>query len=720
MSQTFTLTKNEKGVANLDFDLHNEKVNKFSGSVMLELETVLNDIKNDHSIQLLVLKSSKKDVFIAGADIKELVGIKNAQEAQDKAERGQEVFNLLESLPYPTLAVIDGACLGGGCEFILACDYRIASDNPKAMIGLPEVNLGIIPGWGGTQRLPKLVGLQASLSIILTGKPIPSKKAFKMGLVDQLSAQEFLEKNTADFIDNILKKKVKKSKNKKNKLLNIFLEKTALGRRLVFNQSRKAILKTSKGNYPAPLKALEVIEESVGLSLERGLAVEKRAFGEIATTKTCENLIQVFFSNEMLKKNVGIDLNPDLKTNVQQAGVLGAGVMGGGIAWLFSNKNIPVRIKDLNWDAIAMGFASAHKIYGQLKKIRKIKDKGILTKMSFISASTHFSGFQKANVVVEAIVENIDIKKKALAELESHVNEETILCSNTSALSINSMSESLQRPENFIGMHFFNPVNRMPLVEIIPSEKTSVETLQHIVSLTKKLGKTPLIVQDCAGFLVNRILLPYINEAARILEESSSVEHIDQLIEKFGLPMGPFTLADEVGIDVGFHVAKILENAYGERMKVSELLCILHEDKKYLGKKGKKGFYVYNKKDKNINESIRSCVQSVQKKLSLSVQEIDDQVIVQRCIYIMINEAALCIEESVVESAQHLDMGMIMGTGFPPFRGGLLKYADDIGLDNVVETLHTFSRQYGERFKPAPLLVRLAEEKSKFYSMSTD
>lgn len=716
-NMAFNYTIDSRGVAYLTFDLAGEKVNKFSAGVMQELESVLDEIKTKAEVKLLVFKSAKKNMFIAGADIQEILTIKTEQDAYDKVQKGQEIFNKLDQLPFPTLAVIDGACVGGGCECVLACDYRIASDNSKTLIGLPEVNLGIIPGWGGTQRLPKLIGLQNALTLILGGKPIPAKKAYKMGLIDEISSTEFIEENSEKLIEKILTSKAKRKSGvrKKLNLMNFILEKTMPGHKLIFNQSRKNVLKKSKGHYPAPLKALEVVEKTFQMNLSDGLKIERQVFSECATTQVSKNLIQVFFNNELLKKDAGQEI-PDTSYIPNQAAVLGAGIMGGGIAWLFSKNNIPVRIKDLNWDAIAKGYEAAKKIYLQLKKIRKIKDKGIQTQLSYISSSTEYTGFKKVDYVVEAIIENIDIKKKALSELEQQLTDQAIICSNTSALSIDEMSESLSNPERFIGMHFFNPVNRMPLVEIIPSKHTSDEVLANVVHLTRKMGKTPVIVQNCAGFLVNRILLPYINEAAKVLQETGEAERIDKLIYDFGMPMGPFTLADEVGLDVGFHVAEILEKAYGERMLVAPLLNSLFNEHKLLGKKASKGFFTYNGKDKNYNSEIDGIIKSVQKKESIATIDLDDQTILNRCILTMVNEAALCLEGKVVSSVQHLDMAMIMGTGFPPFRGGLLKYADNLGIKNVVSYLKQYEERFGDRFKPAPLLIKMEAEGSQFYN----
>jgi len=385
-------------------------------------------------------------------------------------------------------------------------------------------------------------------------------------------------------------------------------------------------------------------------------------------------------------------------------------VMGGGIAWAFTKIGVPVRMKDISWDGIALGYKQVAKIYDQLKKIRKATPQEIDVKMNLVSGGLDYSGFKNADVVIEAVVENIDVKKKVLAETEKHIDAKTIIASNTSSLSINEMSVALKRPQNFVGMHFFNPVNRMPLVEVIAGKKTSPEAVATIFALSKRMGKTPILVGDCAGFIVNRILLPYMNEAVLMLEEGVDMQRIDKLIYKFGMPMGPFTLADEVGIDVCYKVAKILHEAYGDRVVVSELLRVIYEDKKLLGKKAGKGFFIHDKnsggKEKNPNPDIQVAAIS---------SGITDEDIVNRCILLMVNEAAMALEEGMIERAEYLDMAMIMGTGFPPFRGGLLRYADSLGAAEVVKRLEALEKLHGKRFKPAKLLVEMSAKKRSFY-----
>jgi len=546
--------------------------------------------------------------------------------------------------------------------------------------------------------LPKIIGLVESLKLIPAGKIIDGMKAEKIGLVDTCIPEGYVKEQLPQFIGKILAGKVKPQRRSS------WMEKFPPTRAYIFKKTKEQIEKNAKGHYPAPVKAVEVIEKTYGGDLVAGLKLEREEFAKLAVTDLSKNLIQVFFTSEALKKDSGVKSKTEPK-EVKNAALLGAGVMGGGIAWAFSNKDIPIRMKDINWDAIGLGYKHIAEIWQGLKKIGKARDGDIDNKMNKVSSALDYSGFDHADVVVEAIVENMDVKHKILAETEKHIAADTILASNTSSLSITKLSAPLAKPERFIGMHFFNPVNRMPLVEVIPGEKTDDKTIATIFALSKKLGKTPIRVGDCAGFLVNRILLPYMNEAVLMLEENASIEHVDKVMYKFGLPMGPFTLADEVGIDVCYKVAKILKDAYGERVKLSELLRVIYEDKKLLGKKAGKGFYIHDGKDKKLNPEVAGT----------GANHLPDAEIVDRCILIMVNEAAMCLEEGIIEKPEYLDMAMIMGTGFPPFRGGLCRYADAVGIGAVVARLKEFEARYGARFKPAVLLVKMVASNEKFY-----
>lgn len=721
----FSIDKN--GVANLVFNLPNDKVNKLSTDVLLELEKAINIIDGNKAIRVLLISSGKNNNFIAGADINEIKAINTENEAMEKVSRGQLIIGKLAKLRIPTIAVVSGSCLGGGLELILACSYRVAIFGEKTSFGLPEVNLGIIPGFGGTQRLPKLVGLEESLKIILTGKAVDALKAYKIGLVDDVIHNEFLEEKLSEFVSEILLNGVKNrflQQQKQRKKVNFIKETLLLKKFLVFYFAKKDLWQKTKGRYLAPFYALEVIRKTYGKTYgKNGYKTELKAFCELAVGDISKNLIDVFFTSEAIKKDSGISSQnyPESgfeKKEIKTIGLLGAGVMGGGIAWLFAKHDIFVRIKDITQNAIALGMAQVQKIFLQLQKIKKIKPSEIALKTSKISAGTDFAGFEKADLIIEAVIENMAIKKNILHEVEQKVSKDTILASNTSSLSVSEMAGALSNPERFAGMHFFNPVNLMPLVEVIRGEKTDDKTIATIVSLAKKLGKTPIVVKDVAGFLVNRILLPYLNEAAFILQQGVKIDAIDRKIEEFGMPMGPFILADTVGIDVGYKVANSLFEAYGTRMTVAKLISELHQNyPKLLGKKSNIGFYIHKKGDNSPipNQQIYEIIEKISEESDATIK-VEDEEITERCIFIMINEAARCIDEKVVASARYLDLAMIMGTGFPAFRGGLLKYADKLGIENVVNKLKRFELSYGQRFKPCDLLVSMSRNQQKFYN----
>ena len=717
MTNALTLEIEKNGVANLIFDLPGEKVNKLSAPVMTELEKALNVIDGNKAIRVLIITSAKKDIFIAGADINEIKDLREEKDALTKVARGQAIMDKIAALKIPTVAVINGACLGGGLELALSCKYRVAVTSRKTLLGLPEVNLGIIPGFGGTQRLPKLVGLQNSLKIILSGKAVDATKAFKMGIIDDIVREEFLEEKLGHFISEILKEGENNIYlNKRNGAARrrLISERLLLGKHVIFYMAHKGLYEKTKGKYPAPFVALEVIKRTYGKTYaKRGYKVELAAFCELCVGEISKNLIEIFFTSEKLKKYSGV--NSEVKTKfIRSSAIIGAGIMGGGIAWLFANKDLSVRIKDITQEAIAIGYKQISKVFYQLKKIRKLTQAQIDLKTSRVTTGLDFTGFNSAEIIVEAVVENLEVKKKILAQAEGMVKDDAIIVSNTSSLSISKMASALKNPERFAGMHFFNPVNRMPLIEVIYGEKTSDETIANVVILAKRLGKTAIVVKDVPGFLVNRILLPYMNEAAYLLQEGANLKQVDVLIEKFGMPMGPFTLADVVGIDVGVKVAQSLEEGYGERMRVADLLQEIYQNNKdLLGKKSGKGFYNYSVKSE-VNNDIYAIVAKVRKEKNIAQTYISKDEIIDRCILTMVNEAAKCLEEGVVENAKYLDMAMIMGAGFPAFRGGVLKYADNFGLSKIVKRLEEFSN-HESRFEISQLLKDKATKGDKFY-----
>jgi len=691
----------EAGVATLVFDDKEEKVNKLTTHALGELDAILDTLAKTRTIKLLFMTSGKKDIFIAGADINEIQDIIDPADGEMKAKAGQRVLDKIAKLPFPTVAVIDGVALGGGMELALACTYRIVTDNPKTLLGLPEVNLGIIPGFGGTQRLPKLIGLSRALELILTGKPVDGRKAQKLGIADVLTSSAFIPEKMQALSGTILDKKaIQKIKT------GWFFDRTWIGTRVVFWQAQKQLLRKTKGHYPAPLLALQSVKYGYFRSIASGLEFEAKQFSKLVTGPICKNLIQLFFSQEQLKKDSGIQ-GTEIAYPIQHAGVLGAGLMGGGIAWALSNAGIRVRLKDIQWDAIGKGLSAAKKIFSKNKKLTPAS---FSLAMERLSGTIENTGFSKTEIVIEAIIEDMTLKKKVFQDFENYVAKDTIIASNTSALSISEMATSLKNPSRFIGMHFFSPVNKMPLVEVIPGPKTSEQTIATTVRLAKHLKKTPIVVKDVPGFLVNRILIPYVNEAICLLEEGVGIVSVDKIMTDFGMPLGPLSLADEVGLDVGYKVAKILEHGYPDRMAVSEAFNRLYTYKDLRGKKTQKGFYLYSKKEKQPNPEIKKIIGATNRKKP----KIDE--CLDRMVLMMVNEAARCLDEKVVANARYLDMAMILGTGFPPFKGGLCRYADDRGIEAILKRLEILHAACGERFSPAPLLKKMAQSNSKFYN----
>ena len=674
---------------------------------MLEFAKLFEQLSEDRETRCLVIKSGKPNGFIAGADIKEIQSILDAADAEAKSGSGQEVLNRLDDLPFPTVAVIDGAAMGGGLELALACDYRIATDNPRTKIGLPETGLGIIPGFGGTYRLPRAVGLMQALQMILSGSPVDGKKAAKIGLVDACYPSEFIEDRARSFVDRLLERPGNSLPGRRRRPFGVrLLEGNPIGRALLFSRVRRETLRRTGGHYPAQMAALNVVRRSIHGSRKRALERERREFGRLAPGVISKNLVGIFFAREAAKRLPGSPDAPKTVAPVRRATVLGAGVMGGKIAWLFTKYDLPVVMKDIALSAIQKGYASAYEIYRELERRHRFNKREINLKMHHLSGTLDYSELMNPDIVIEAVVEKLVVKKQVLSEVESAVSEDAVIVTNTSSLSVDDMAESLAHPERFAGMHFFNPPNRMPLVEVIPGAKTSTDTTRRVVSLALSLGKTPVVVKDCPGFLVNRLLLPYLNEAALMAGEGIDYLRIDRLVEAYGMPMGPFTLFDEIGIDVAIEVARVLENAYSERMKAAPVFDGFAERTDLLGKKSSKGFYLYeNGKKGRPNPEIPGLLKSGG---ASAARRMSDEDVVHRPILALLNEAARALEEGVVGSARELDLALVFGIGFPPFRGGILRYADQLGLANMKSTLERYAAAYGERFAPAPLIDRLA------------
>lgn len=713
--QAFHVTISPDGIAEMVFDLPGEKVNKFSLPVLHELENHIDRLAKNPSIKALKFISGKDD-FIAGADLHSFENaFKDPAVAESILQEGHRVFSKIQKLPFPTIAVINGVCLGGGLECALSFTYRVVSDHPKTMLGLPEVSLGIFPGWGGTQRLPRLIGLTEGLNMILAGKIIPAVKAFKIHLADAIVPWEFLKAKSDEFIRIILipegKKKVLERRNKRSFVTKL-LEDTPPGRALIFRQSKKAVLERTKGRYPAPLAALEVIKNSCQLPLDEGLKVEIDFFTKCIkdnTLKLSTYLIPLFFIQEHAKKETGIakEVKP---AEVRSTAVIGAGTMGATIAWLLADHNIPARMKDISWELAGKGIGVARALFEKGVKVRKITPSELSRRFHLLTGTVDYSGFQRCDLAIEAATENLELKRKIFQELEAALPEKAVIASNTSSLTIADMCKEMKHPERFVGMHFFNPVPKMPLVEVVAGEHSTQEALATVVDVCKKLGKTPIIVKDCPGFLVNRIFMLGANEVLLLLEAGYSMDSIKKELDDFGMPMDPFLLADEVGNDISYKVAKTLNEAYGERMIPAKLMQLMAE-KGFLGHKVGKGFYLYDGKNTKVNPEVSNLLNTINNRQA----NLPEDEIKPRFLYSMINEAARCLEEKIVNRADFLDLSLIMGIGFPPHRGGLLRYADEVGIENVVATLKQLEKAYGVRFKPCNLLEQMATNHQKFY-----
>lgn len=694
---------NDKGEGEVLFDHSELDVNLLSEEVLLELEQTLAEIAKNSELNIVLFKSAKKGIFIAGADIKEIKALHTRSVALDKVRQGRRILSMITTLNVPTLAVIDGACLGGGYELALACDFRLATQNPKTKIGLPEVSLGVMPGFGGTVRLRNLIGLQKTLELILGSKQLNGKKAEYLGLVDACVPSGYLgfkeEQMIADILDGNRRKEIL-SKRPPPTLLERFAPS------LIFAFATKEVMSKTKGKYPAPLALIKHFKKIKKMEMDEALEAETQSFADLVLTKESKHLIGLFFTSEALKSDSGVAEYTE-KKEIRRASVFGGGTMGSGILWLFSKIDIPVRLKVRRLEQIAEALGVVQKNYMAIMKRRRLTQREVELKIDKISADTEMRGFEKSDIAVEAIVEEIEAKQALYKTLEDIFADDAIIASNTSSLSITKLASGMRHPERFVGMHFFNPVSRMPLVEVIRGEKSSDQAVATVIALAKKAGKTPIVVGDCPGFLVNRLLIPYIIEAVHLFEEGESFTKIDTLLLAFGMPMGPFRLVDEVGLDVGYKVAKILEEGYGQRMLAAPVFERVYKELGLLGKKKGAGFYTYSKNVAKANENVAALVG---KKQSFSDEEIID-----RTLLVMVNEASRALEEKIVKNAQYLDMALVMGTGFPPFRGGLLAYADERGIKSIVARLKDLSNAYGERFEPSKLLVEMAKNGTNFY-----
>ncbi|POT59863.1 fatty acid oxidation complex subunit alpha FadJ [Citrobacter amalonaticus] len=708
MASAFTLTVRLDNVAVISVDVPGEKMNTLKAEFASQVRAILKQIRENKALRGVVFISAKPDNFIAGADINMIGSCQSAQEAETLARQGQQLMAEIHALPVPVVAAIHGACLGGGLELALACHSRICTDDAKTVLGLPEVQLGLLPGSGGTQRLPRLVGISTALDMILTGKQLRAKQALKAGLVDDVVPHSVLLDVAVECA------KQDRSSHRSLPVRERILA-GPLGRALLFRMVSKKTEQKTQGNYPATQRILDVIETGLGQGCSSGYDAEARAFGELAMTPQSQALRNIFFASTDVRKDPGSDVPP---AQLNSIGVLGGGLMGGGIAWVTACKGrLPVRIKDINTQGINHALKYS---WDQLEtKVRRRHIKGSERDklLALISGTTDYRGFAHRDLVIEAVFEDLSLKQQMVAEVEQNCAPHTIFASNTSSLPISDIAAKAARPEQVIGLHFFSPVEKMPLVEVIPHAATSEQTIATTVLLAKKQGKTPIVVRDKAGFYVNRILAPYMNEAIRMLVEGERVENIDAALVKFGFPVGPIQLLDEVGIDTGTKIIPVLEAAYGERFSApaNVVASILNDDRK--GRKNGRGFYLYGAKGRKSKKQVDPAIYTLigaQGQSRLSAQQI-----AERCVMMMLNEAARCFGEQVIRNARDGDIGAVFGIGFPPFLGGPFRYMDSSGAGEVVATLQRLTARYGSRFTPCDVLLQMAERGERFWKTTT-
>ena len=708
----------DNGIAVITFDLPGEPVNTFSRAVKDEFVAVLDRLDASQEVLAAVLLSGKPDAFIAGADIEEFVQWKTATDAMAASQEGHRMLDRLERARVPLVAAIHGACLGGGLEMALACAWRIATEHPKTVLALPEVKLGLIPGAGGTQRLPRTVGLQAALDMILTGKNIRARKAAQIGLVHDVVHPAILRSVAVRRARELAAGTLKRNASARSHTAkNLLLDDNPVGRSLVFRQARDVTLKKTRGHYPAPLAAIEAI--AAGYSgRERGLAEEARLFGELAAGPVCKELIFLFFATSALKKERGA-VHTDAVTApsvvtpvpVDTLGVLGAGFMGAGIAAVAAQQGIPVRLKDASLEAVGKGLAAIRDVLHDRYHKRQITRQQLDDQMILVGGTIDYSGFASADLVIEAVFEDLAVKHKVVRELEAVLSAEAIIASNTSTIPIASIAAVAQHPERVLGMHFFSPVHKMPLLEVIVTPATAPSVTAGAVAFGTRIGKTVIVVNDAPGFYVNRILSPYINEAGRLLDLGAAIDAVDEAMLEFGFPVGPLTLLDEVGLDIAGKSGTILHEEFGDRLSPSHSLRAVIEAGR-TGRKGRSGFYVYGEDGKKgeVDAPVYALLPTGTQRHE--VPAIDIQ---RRLSLVMVNEAVRCLEEGIIRSPRDGDVGAVFGIGFPPFRGGPFRYSDALGAAAVVQHLEDLDFRYPGRFVACETLVHMARKGERFY-----
>ena len=687
----------------LVFDRPESGANIFDAATLDELNEHLDSVENDSSLHGLIIASAKKSIFVAGADLKTLLQQAQSGDMRAFIAHGQQVLNRLADLKIPTVAAIHGASAGGGYEVTLACDYRIASDDPATRIGLPETTLGLIPAWGGCTRLPRLIGFEKAAEVIAKGKLYSAQEARKLGLIDGVAQR--------DKLLELARKKLGDGKRK-------------LEERAPASPAPQEIRPPKQRGNAAPERAWEIINKTLSISPEQSLQMELDAIVDLGKSESTQNLIRNFFLAEKYKKGTS-KATPE---KVVHAAVIGAGVMGSGIAQWLSSRGVTVILRDIAREQVDRGLANIEKTYADAVKRGLMSEEKAKAGRARIVASTAPMELRDVQFIIEAASEKFEVKKEIFRELGMQAGPKTIVATNTSALPVGKLADTTVSPEHVIGLHFFNPVSRMKLVEVVIAKQTSVETRERSLAFVRQVGKLPVIVRDNPGFLVNRVLFPYLLDAAELFERGADAAKIDNALVQWGMPMGPLRLIDEIGVDITIDIGNTLEREYGRRDHVSSVLLWLR-DGKMLGRKTAAGFYKYEGKVQTPNESLAQWRRvpvvagggdpgsnegsATTHPVSPPPATADD--LPNRLVFLMVNEAARCVEENVVDSPEDADYGMILGTGFAPFRGGPLRFAEHFGLKKVVDELERLA-QTEEQFSPCEILKKHARDGTKFYN----
>jgi 3-hydroxyacyl-CoA dehydrogenase/enoyl-CoA hydratase/3-hydroxybutyryl-CoA epimerase len=693
------------GVAIVTFDTPHDHVNKISKAIGWELEDLLQRLDADEVVKAIVLRSAKPDIFIAGADIDEFVTLRSVEEAVRLSKDGQLLMQRFADSAKPIVAAIHGACLGGGLELALACHYRVATDHVRTVLGFPEIQLGLIPGAGGSNRLPRLIGAHAALDMILTARNQSGRKALALGLVDELVPEAILVDIAVAAAERLARTGRKLPRGG-----SFWLDGNRIGRSLVFRKAREQVTEKTGGHYPAPFRAIEVVRTSMEHGMARGLEAEAQAFGELAMSDVSHRMVEIFFATSALKKDDGVPAGAARARPVRRLGVVGSGFMGSGIAGTaVVQAGVEVRLKDADLVKVGRGLKAATDILTAQLTRRRITPFEFARKRAYLTGSGSFDGFGGADIVIEAVFEDLAVKQQVIEELEAAVPISTVIATNTSTLPVHEIAMVAHHPERVLGMHFFSPVDKMPLLEVVPTDQTSAEAIVTAVQFGRRLGKTVIVVADSPGFWVNRILLPYLNEAAFLLEEGVSIETIDKVMTAWGFPVGPIALMDEVGLDVGEKAGKVMHQTLGDRLKPSRVIAAMRADDR-LGRKNARGFYFYKDGHKAGADN------SVFQLLGVRPQgEVDEQRVQDRLVFAMLNEAARAMSEGVVRTPRDGDIGALFGIGFPAFRGGPLRELDTLSAAEAVVRLDRLAASHGVRFEPAPVLEEMARAGQRWY-----